>query len=86
MRELQLHCSSLLGHGRKFIKRKKGRKWEKELHCREAVIATHMASKARPPEGASATYSDSVMQRKGQMSSEGQNHRYFEACLLGNLM
>ena len=29
MRDLQLHCSSLLCLSRKFIKRKKGRKWEK---------------------------------------------------------
>lgn len=58
----------------------------KELHSWEAVLSTQMESTARPSEGECKMSSDSVVQRKRQIGSQGQNHRYWETCLLGNLV
>lgn len=41
-------------------------------------------SKAKPLEGASRMYTNSVVHRKTQTGSRGQNRKYFEACLLGS--
>ena len=47
------------------------------------VLATQ-ESKAKALEGVSRTYTNSVVQRKRHTGSRGQNHKYFEACLLGS--
>lgn len=58
----------------------------KELHSWEAVLSTQMESTSRPSEGECTICSDSVVQRKRQIGSRGQNHRYFATCLLGNVV
>lgn len=58
----------------------------KEPHSWEAVLSTQMESTSRPSEGERMICSDSVVQRKRQTGSQGQNHRYFVTCLLGNVV